>query len=173
MSKIKIYASCVLGLAATLCLSACTTTRADSGGGVASQSGAVVLLDPSVDDSMLPMIGESLSAGRVTIYPLEGPVPSSGVSAVMAGPHVMPPGAGLVPPPIGAMPKSTDDVIVYSLDTGAPLAGKAPQIAPVRATKLSSPFNGEGKVAAKVPAKKKKTESMAPSTGRPKSGMTF
>lgn len=171
MSKIKLYASCVLGLTAALCLSSCSTISQDKDARVVSQSnsGAVVLLDPSVDDAMLPTIGESLSQGRVTIYSLEGAAPNTGVSTAMSAPNMMPPGAGLTPPPVGAMPRSNQEVTVYSLDTGAPIMARAPQISPPHVTKLSSPVTSNKQVV------KKKTPAVTvkKKTKRPASGMTF
>lgn len=167
-----------IGGATILCLSACQSTPK----AVAVEpkpANHVVLMDPQIDDAMLPAIGEGLSKGQVTIYPLNGNIPTSaaGVGAnnspMVSAPVALPPQERIQLVPPGNMTDGSNvdsRVTVFSVDTGAPVAkvSKVPTITrpalqpPVPVTQLQSPFNEAG-VPVAVPAPKK----------RPPKGMTY
>lgn len=70
------FATVVLTVGAVSLLSACAGAPAGTSGQKASTTlpaNSVVLMDPSIDDGMLPALGEHLSNGAVTIYNLDGP----------------------------------------------------------------------------------------------------
>jgi hypothetical protein len=182
MSKCKSHARVFMIGALTLCLCACQTFGSKYGAVKPGQPGsqAVVLMDPKIDDAMLPAIGEGLSKGQVTIYRLDGPAPSTGVVA-----HaddfgaVMPPVTAqsrvMLTAPMGNRSSTNDDgsVTVYSLETGEaavpmrPPVLMAPKISPPVAKKpLPSPFKKDA-------AKPKKKVKAASVKKRPPQGMTY
>jgi hypothetical protein len=167
-----------VGLAAALCLSACAThetktVRVEPLPTVTPAS--VVLVDPSIDDAMLPAIGEGLSKGQVTIYSLDGPQMGTGVQPMPALTPVpepvevapLDPAALALTPMPGQKPKNKGnaDVSVFPLNDPNPSVAVLPPLPPVRSVAMSelpSPFETKGKVAPK-PAKPK----------RPARGMTY
>ena len=193
MIKIKSYPFFMLGCA-VMTLTGCETVQSSDARLPAQTQAAmphVVLADPTADDSMLPAIGESLSKGQVTIYPLSGALPAGRTGMLATS------GAGAVQPPVSLPPQdrvalkpmsvsqdgsvSSDGVTVYSLETGAPVGNRitdvaapvapppAPALPPLSSAapkQLQSPFASDGSIAADAgvtPSAKK----------RPPKGMTY
>lgn len=152
------------GLLAALLLVACHATGQDK---VVVEplppktSDSVVLLDPTVDDAMLPALGERMSEGRVVIYDLNAP-PAPDPLLVARGRGEA--GGPLTPmpvtdspyaPSITLRPPLSDDgrvvdatrVTIYSPETGAPVQLDA---APVKMERIapdvtSAPQKAEAK----------------------------
>lgn len=165
----------------TLCLTACAggqekTVRVEPLPSVTPAS--VVLIDPSIDDAMLPAIGEGLSKGQVTIYSLDGPQMGTGVQAMPALTPVpqpvevapLDPSVLALTPLPGQKPivKGNIDVSVFPLNDPNPSVAVLPPLPPVRNVEMSSlpsPFAPKGKLG--VPASTKPTKK------RPAQGMTY
>lgn len=191
MRKIKSIPFCMIGIVPVLMLSACAGDK-----GVAVEpkpglpAGSVVMLDPTVDDAMLPAIGEQMSKGAVTIYRLDGPqapLPvDAGANSVMTPSPYFVPSPQTAPvqqriqltPPSGVNPNATPDprVTVFGVD-GNPVNGTmttttttttvtaaplSPRIMPPPPpTTLNSPFAYDGTIAA-TPVPPGRAVMMAP-----------
>lgn len=154
------------GCAVILCLSACAsapdkTVRVEPLPVVVPAS--VVLVDPTIDDAMLPAIGEGLSRGQVTLYPLDGPALGTGVRPMPALSNLTPEPVQVVAPldaaALNAPQKMGGDVAVF------PLADQPVMITPPPMPGMNSATMAQNNAMVPMP--------IIPAKKRPARGMTY
>ncbi len=160
MKKIKSSFVTYTAFMGIVLLTACTST---AGKPVAVQPKgpkSVVLIDPSTDDGMLPVIASGMSKGAVTVYPLsDGPLhPIAPLVPQPVERQSLTRAAVTLTPPVGAdsSGKSDPRVTVFDMNTpdkavNAPASGvdltpmpvlTAPALPPARVP--VSPFDAQG-----------------------------